>query len=109
MTNGSDKRAGRFKTELDRTGIDKEGSLEWQRRGAMNWEGERVIINAQEHHTDAFKKMSGSMDITNKALRPDIVPKHKNEKSAFVIEVSVPNDFGRHATELRKMTKYQVL
>ena len=78
----------------------------------MNWDGERVIINAQdqEHHTDAFKKMSGSMDITNKALRPDIVPKHKKEKSAFVIEVSVPNDdFGRHATEIRKMTKYQVL
>ena len=77
----------------------------------MNWDGERVIINAQdqEHDTDSFKKMSGSMHITNKALRLDIVIKHKKEKSAFFIEVSVPNDFGRHATEIRKMTKYQVL
>ena len=50
-----------------------------------------------------------SVDIANKALRLDMVLKHKKEKSAFCIEVSVSNDFGRHVTEIRKMTKYQVL
>ena len=49
------------KKELDRTVIDKEGCLEWLRRGQISWDGERVIINAQNqgHHTNAFKKMVG--------------------------------------------------
>ena len=39
------------------------------------------------------------MDIANKALCPDIVLKHKKEKKpAFLIEVSVPNDFGLNVT-----------
>ena len=38
-----------------------------------------------------------------------MVLKHKKEKSALLIEVSVPNDFGLNATETRKMTKYQDL
>ena len=50
-----------------------------------------------------------SVDIANKALRPDTVLKHKKEKSALLIEVSVPNDFGLNATEIRKMTKCQDL
>ena len=44
-----------------------------------------------------------SVDIANKALHPDFVLKHKKEKSALLIKVSVPNDFGP------KMTKYQDL
>ena len=50
-----------------------------------------------------------SVDIANKALRSDIVRRHKKEKSALLIEVSVPNDFGLNATEIRIMTKYQDL
>ena len=50
-----------------------------------------------------------SVDIANKALCPDMVLKHKKEKSALLIKVSVPNDFGLNATEIRKMTKYQDL
>ena len=38
-----------------------------------------------------------------------MVLKHKKEKSALLIEVSVPNDFGINDTENRKMTKYQDL
>ena len=49
------------------------------------------------------------VDIANEALCPDIVLKHKKEKSALFIEVSVPNDFGLNATEIRKMSKYQDL
>ena len=48
-----------------------------------------------------------SVNIANKALRSDIVLKHKKEKSALLIEVFVPNDFGLIAAEIRKMTKYQ--
>ena len=36
----NDKRAGQFKKELDRIGIDKEGFLEWVRRGQIYWDGE---------------------------------------------------------------------
>ena len=39
-----DKRAGKYKKELDRLGINKEGSLEWLRRGLLNWDRERIII-----------------------------------------------------------------
>ena len=38
-----------------------------------------------------------------------MVLNHKKEKSALLIEVSVPNDFGLNDTEIRKMTKYQDL
>ena len=44
------------------------------------------------------KMIPSSVDIANKALRLDIVFKHKKEKSALMIQVSVPNDFGLNAT-----------
>jgi len=50
-----------------------------------------------------------SVDIANKASCPDMLLKHKKEKSALLIEVSVPNDFGLDAAEIRNMTKYQDL
>ena len=41
--------------------MDEEGSLEWPRRGQLNWDGERIVINAQDqgHYTDGFNKMAG--------------------------------------------------
>ena len=39
------------------------------------------------------KIIPSSVDITNKALRLEMVLKHKKEKSALLIVVSVPNDF----------------
>ena len=50
-----------------------------------------------------------SVNIANKSLRLDIVLKHKKGKTALLIEVSVPNDFGRNATKIRKMIKFQDL
>ena len=38
-----------------------------------------------------------------------MVLKHKKEESALLIDVSVLNDFGLNATEIRKMTKCQDL
>ena len=55
------------------------------------------------------KMIPSSVDIANKALHPDMVLKHKNKKSALLIEVSVPNDFGLNTSEIRKMTKYEDL
>ena len=48
-----------LKKELDMTGFDKEDSVEWLRRDHINWDGERVIISAQDqgHYMNAFKKM----------------------------------------------------
>ena len=50
-----------------------------------------------------------SVDIANEALHPDIVLEHKKEKSALLIKVSVPKDFGLTATKIRKTTKCQDL
>jgi len=55
------------------------------------------------------KMISSSVDIANKALRPDIMLKHNDENSALLIKFSVPNDFRQRDTEIRKMTKYQDL
>ena len=50
-----------------------------------------------------------SVNIENKALRPDIVLRYKKENMALFIKVSFPSDFGRNNTEIKKMTKYQHL
>ena len=54
------------KKELDRTGIDKVGSLEWLRRGQLNWDGEQIIINAQDLGHDALKQNSCQNSCTHK-------------------------------------------
>ena len=36
-----------------------------------------------------------SMNMENKALRPDIVLRYKKENKALLIEVSVPSDFAK--------------
>ena len=57
---GGIKKRGIKIKEWDRLGIDEEGSLEQLRRGQFNWDGERIIINAQDqgHYTNGFKKMA---------------------------------------------------
>ena len=46
---------------MDRLWVDKEGSLEWVRKGQLNWDGEQIIINARDqgHYTNGFKKIAG--------------------------------------------------
>ena len=43
------------------------------------------------------------------AIKPDIVVWDKKKKEAWVIEVSVPNDYGLNRVEREKMNKYQDL
>ena len=50
-----------------------------------------------------------SVNTVNKALRPDIVLRNKKEKTALLIEISVPSEFGLNNGEIKKMIKYQDL
>ena len=189
------RRAGRYLEELEKEYIDKEGSLEWLRNGALGFDGERVIIGAQDQGllTNGFKKMAGISQndqcrfchttvesvnhlvsgcqtlladgyytsrhnkickylhwkickeveikteekvwehepepvvsngrvtvfydkviptgrfIEGGAIKPDIVIWDKQEKSAKIIDVTVPNDYGLNRAERGKITKYQDL
>ena len=47
--------------------------------------------------------------IENGAIKPDIVVWDRKARSALIIDVSVPNDFGINRAERDKMTKYQDL
>ena len=55
------QRAKYFLEELSQEYIDKEGSLDWLKRGALHYDQERVIMAAQDQGlmTNAFKKMAG--------------------------------------------------
>ena len=55
------RRAGKFQEELERDYIDKEGSLHWLRNGMMGFDGERILVGAQDQGllTNGFKKMAG--------------------------------------------------
>ena len=50
-----------------------------------------------------------SVKIENKASQLDIILRNKKEKTALLIETSVPSDFGLNNAEIKKMTKYQNL
>ena len=57
----------------------------------QSWKHKPDQILDNEYIMLTYDKMiPSSVDIANKALRPDIVLKHKKEKSALLIEVSVP-------------------
>ena len=189
------KRAGRFQEELQKSYIDKEESLRWLKNGDLSFDGERIIIGAQDQGllTNGFKKMAGISDndqcrfchaavesashlvsacqilladghyttrhnkickylhwkacreykietkekiwehepdpvisngnitifydkkiptgryIEGGAVKPDILIWNKEEKTAKIIEVTVPNDFGLNRAERQKITKYQDL
>ena len=47
--------------------------------------------------------------IENGAIKPDIVVWDRKTRSALIIDVSVPNDFGINRAERDKVTKYQDL
>ena len=187
-------RAGYFPQELEKCYIDKKASLSWLRNGRLGFDGERVIIAAQDQGlvTNGFKKMArmttndkcrfckdavesplhlmsacpilladghytarhnrvcsylhwricSAYGIPTKqvwehepqqvtatdqvyitydkpivlgryvdggAIKPDIIVWDKEKKTAKVIEVTVPNDYGLNAAERKKVTKYQDL
>ena len=189
-----DKRAGQFPKELNKPYIDKQASLSWLKRGKLGFDGERMLIGAQDQalYTNGFRKMIGKTDndrcrfcltesesvnhlvsgcqtlladghythrhnmvcrylhwkicnaigmqtkaihdheperttshedfvifydkpipagrfIEGGAIKPDIVVWNRKEKSAQIIEVTVPSDFGLNRAEREKNNKYQDL
>ena len=191
----NNKKAERFYEELNKEYIDKEGSVEWLKRGRLTFDGERLIVGAQDQAlmTNVFKHMAGlsqtdrcrfchkeaettshllsgceilladgmytarhnkicayihhtickSLEIPcnehvwdhepepvtgseqytlyydkiiptaryieNSAIKPDIVIRDKKNKTAVIIDVSVPNDYGINRAEREKINKYQQL
>ena len=57
----NNRRAGRFLEELEKDYIDKERSLRWLKNGMVGFDGERILIGAQDQGlmTNGFKKMAG--------------------------------------------------
>ena len=192
---GEHRRAGRFQQELEKNYIDKEGSLYWLRNGILGYDGERILVGAQDQGllTNGFKKMAGISDndkcrfchtevesvshlmsgcqilladgyytarhnkicrylhwkickemnievkdniwehepepivanqhvtifydkpipvgryIEGRAIKPDIVIWNKREKTANIIDVTVPNDYGLNRGEREKREKYEDL
>ena len=188
------QRAGRFYEEISKNYIDRKGTFQWIQNGELGFDGERMIIAAQDQGlmTNGFKKMCGISEndqcrfcksavestshlisgcqilmaeghytqrhnkvckylhwkicqayrlptnevwnhepaavtandkvtifydkeikagryIENKAVKPDIVVWDKQNKTAQIIEVNVPNDFGLNRGEREKVIKYQDL
>ena len=50
-----------------------------------------------------------NVNIENKTLRPEFILRNKKEKTALLIEISLPCDFGLNNAEIKKMIKYQDL
>ena len=190
----NNNRAGNFQEEINKTYIDKEGSFQWLKNGEIGFDGERILVAAQDQGlmTNGLKKVCGlSSDdkcrfchsevesvnhlvsgckellsdglytkrhnrvckylhwkickekdiqvkeiwnhepqpvtsngdttvfydhiirpgryIENKAIKPDIVIWDKTNRTAKIIDVCVPNDFGLNRAEREKVTKYQHL
>ena len=188
------RRAGKYLEELEKAYIDKEGSLQWLKNGDLGFDGERLIIGAQDQGllTNGFKKMArisqndqckfcdnnvesvshlifgcqmlladghyttrhdkickylhwkackelgieenkiwehdpkpitanrnvtifydkiipAGRYIENRAIKPDIVIWNKQQKTAKIIDVTVPNDYGLNRAEREKLTKYEDL
>ena len=55
------------------------------------------------------KDIQAGRYIKDKAIKPDIVIWNKKEKTALIIDVAVPNDYGLNRAEREKITKYQDL
>ena len=187
-------RAGRFYEEAMKSYIDRKGTFQWIQNGELGFDGERMIIAAQDQGlmTNGFKKMCGISGndqcrfcksavestshlvsgcktllaeghythrhnkvckylhwkicqaneiqtkeiwnpeptpvttknqvtifydkeikagryIENSAIKPDIVIWDKEKRTAQIIEVNVPNDFGLNRGEREKVLKYQDL
>ena len=74
------------------------------------WLHEPEPVTANEDVTIFYDKIipTGRF-IESGAVKPDIVVWDRKEKTAMIIDVSVPNDFGINRAEREKVTKYQDL
>ena len=66
-------------------------------------------VNATDDITIYYKVIPTGRYIENGAIKPDIVVWDRKSRSAIIIDVSVPNDFGINRAERDKVTKYQDL
>ena len=74
------------------------------------WEHEPEPISSGNGITIFYdKEIPAGKFIENSAIKPDIVIWNKNNKTAQIIEVTVPNDYGLNRAERTKITKYQDL
>ena len=75
-----------------------------------SWKHEpRAIIENKDVVLTYDLMIPSNVNIENKALRLDIVLRNKKEKTALLIEISVPSNFGLNNTEIKKTNKYQDL
>ena len=65
----------------------------------------RTVIENNDVMLTYDLMIASSVDTENKVLRPDNVLRNKNEKTAFLIELSVSSNFGLKDAEIKKMTK----
>ena len=74
------------------------------------WLHEPEPVTANDEVTVYYDKIipTGRF-IESGAVKPDIVVWDRKERSAIIIDVSVPNDFGINRAEREKVTKYQDL
>ena len=74
------------------------------------WLHEPEPVTANDEVTVYYDKIipTGRF-IESGAVKPDIVVWDRKERSAIIIDVSVPSDFGINRAELEKVTKYQDL
>ena len=74
------------------------------------WKHQPEPVTANEEITIFYDKpIPTGRFIENKAIKPDIVIRNIKNKSALIIDISVPNDFGINRAEREKITKYQDL
>ena len=74
------------------------------------WLHEPQPVTATDEVTIFYdKEIPAGRYIENGAIKPDIVVWDRQSRSALIIDVSVPNDFGINRAEREKVTKYQDL
>ena len=91
--------------------------LHWKICGEMQldrsqhiWEHEPPPVTSNGKVTVFYDKdIQAGRYIKDKAIKPDIVIWNKKEKTALIIDVAVPNDYGLNRAEREKITKYQDL
>ena len=74
------------------------------------WEHEPPQITSNRKVTVFYDKViQTGRYIKDEAIKPSIVIWNKHEKTALIIDVAVPNDYGLNRGEREKITKYQDL
>ena len=74
------------------------------------WEHEPQSVTATEKVSITYDKpIVLGRYVEGGAIKPDIIVWDHENKSAKIIEVSVPNDYGLNVSERKKISKYQDL